>query len=106
MSAGFLLAETQALSMPAPMLAGVLRQVVHDVEWGDPDVLLVDLPPGTADLQQQLVDVLELAGAIVVAGPQDVAHLDARKLLDFLRGAEVPVLGGIVNMSGLACPPC
>jgi ATP-binding protein involved in chromosome partitioning len=106
MSAGFLIAETQALSMPAGILAGVLRQVVHDVDWGEPDVLLVDLPPGTADLQQQLVDVLELAGAIVVVGPQDVAHLDARKLLDFLRSAEVPVLGGIENMSGFACPHC
>ena len=106
MSAGFLIAETQALSMPAPLLTGVLRQVVHDVEWGGPDVLLVDLPPGTADLQQQLVDVLDLAGAIVVVGPQDVAHLDARKLLDFLRAAGVTVLGGIENMGGFACPHC
>jgi ATP-binding protein involved in chromosome partitioning len=106
MSAGFLLAETQALAMPAPMLGGVLRQVVHDVDWGELDVLLVDLPPGTADVQQQLLDVLELAGALVVVGPQDVAHLDARKLLDFLRAADVRVLGGIENMSGLACPHC
>jgi ATP-binding protein involved in chromosome partitioning len=106
MSVGFLLAENQALAMAAPLLTAALRQLVLEVEWGELDLLLVDLPPGTADLQQQLVDVVKLDGAVVVVGPQDVAHLDARKFVDFLSGARVPVLGGIENMSGLVCPHC
>ena len=106
MSVGFLLAEQQALTMPAPLLTAALRQLVEDVDWGDPDVLLVDLPPGTADLQQQLLGVVSLDGGVIVVGPQDVAHLDGRKFLDFLREGSVPVLGGIENMSGLLCPHC
>jgi ATP-binding protein involved in chromosome partitioning len=106
MSVGFLLAESQALAMAAPLLTAALRQLVVEVEWGELDLLLVDLPPGTADLQQQLVEVVSLDGAVVVVGPQDVAHLDARKFVAFLRDASVPVLGGIENMSGLACPHC
>jgi len=106
MSVGFLLAENQALTMAAPLLTAALRQLVLEVEWGELDLLLVDLPPGTADLQQQLVDVVRLDGAVVVVGPQDVAHLDARKFVVFLRDAGVPVLGGIENMSGLVCPHC
>src|SRR5439155_26730053 len=65
-----------------------------------------DLPPGTADLQKQLLGVVLLDGAVVVVGPQDVAHLDARKFLSFLRGADVTVLGAVENMSGLQCPHC
>jgi ATP-binding protein involved in chromosome partitioning len=106
MSVGFLIAETQAMTMAAPLLTAALRQLVLEVEWGELDLLLVDLPPGTADLQQQLVDVVSLDGAVVVVGPQDVAHLDARKFVAFLRDARVPVLGGIENMSGLVCPHC
>jgi ATP-binding protein involved in chromosome partitioning len=106
MSVGFLLAERQALTMAAPLLAAALRQLVDHVEWGSPDVLLIDLPPGTADLQQQLLNVVSLDGAVIVVGPQDVAHLDARKFLEFLRDAGVPVLGAIENMSGLVCPHC
>jgi ATP-binding protein involved in chromosome partitioning len=106
MSVGFLLAEEQALTMPAPLLTAALRQLVHDVDWGDPDVLLIDLPPGTADLQQQLLGVTELDGGLVVVGPQDVAHLDGRRFLEFLRDGGVPILGGIENMSGLLCPHC
>jgi ATP-binding protein involved in chromosome partitioning len=106
MSVGFLIAETQAMTMAAPLLSAALRQLVLEVEWGSLDLLLVDLPPGTADLQQQLVQVVSLDGAVVVVGPQDVAHLDARKFVDFLRDASVPVLGGIENMTGLVCPHC
>jgi ATP-binding protein involved in chromosome partitioning len=106
MSVGFLLAEGQAMSMSAPLLDGVLRQLVADVDWGELDYLIVDLPPGTADLQQRLLAVVELSGALVVVSPQDVAHLDARKVLDLLRGGGVRVLGGVENMSGFACPHC
>jgi ATP-binding protein involved in chromosome partitioning len=106
MSAGFLLAESQALTMAAPLLTAALRQLILEVEWGELDLLFVDLPPGTADLQQQLVAVVALDGAVVVVGPQDVAHLDARKFVAFVRDADVPVLGGIENMSGFVCPHC
>jgi ATP-binding protein involved in chromosome partitioning len=106
MSVGFLLGERQALTLGAPLLTAALRQLVHQVDWGDLDILLLDLPPGTADLQQQLVGVVSLDGAVVVVGPQDVAHLDARKFLTFLRETDVPVLGAVENMSGLQCPHC
>ena len=106
MSVGFLIAESQSLTMPAPLLQGALRQLLVDVEWGELDYLVVDLPPGTADLQQQLVGLVELAGAVVVVGPQDVAHLDGKKALDHLRGAGVRVLGGVENMTELVCPHC
>ena len=106
MSVGFLLAERQSLTFAAPLLGAALRQLVDQVEWRSLDVLLIDLPPGTADLQQQLLGVVALAGALVVVGPQDVAHLDARKFVDFLRAADVPVLGGVENMAGLQCPHC
>jgi ATP-binding protein involved in chromosome partitioning len=106
MSVGFLLGERQALTMGAPLLTAALKQLVEHVEWGPLDIMLLDLPPGTADLQQQLVGVVSLDGALVVVGPQDVAHLDARKFLDFLHDAGVAVVGGVENMSGLICPNC
>jgi ATP-binding protein involved in chromosome partitioning len=106
MSVGFLLGERQALTMGAPLLTAALKQLVHQVEWGPLDILLLDLPPGTADLQQQLVGVVSLDGALVVVGPQDVAHLDGRKFVAFLRDEDVPVLGAVENMSGLQCPHC
>ena len=87
MSAGLLLGEDQSLTMAAPLLTAALRQLVSNVDWGERDVLLIDLPPGTADLQQQLLDVVAI---------------DA----DFLRDANVAIVGGIENMSGLVCPSC
>jgi ATP-binding protein involved in chromosome partitioning len=106
MSVGFLLAEHQALTMPAQLVDLVARQLIEDVAWGELDYLIVDLPPGTADLQQQLFARSRLAGAIVVVAPQDVAHLDARRLVTMLRDAGVSILGAVENMSGLQCPCC
>jgi len=106
MSVGFLLGERQGLTLAAPLVGAALRQLVDRVGWRSLDVLLVDLPPGTADLQQQLLGEVSLDGGLVVLGPQDVAHLDARKFIDFLRAANVRVLGGIENMRGLSCPHC
>lgn len=106
MSVGFILAERQALPFAAPLLGAALKQLVEQVNWRALDALLIDLPPGTADLQQQLFGVVALAGAVVVVSPQDVAHLDARKFLDFLRSGDVRVLGGVENMTALACPHC
>jgi ATP-binding protein involved in chromosome partitioning len=106
MSVGFLLAEHQAMTMPGQLVDLVARQLIEDVAWGDLDYLIVDLPPGTADLQQQLFVRNRLAGAIVVVGPQDAAHLDARRLVTMLRDAGVPILGAVENMSALKCPHC
>jgi ATP-binding protein involved in chromosome partitioning len=106
MSAGFLIGENQSLSLQAGLIDLLLVRLTKGVAWGDPDYLIVDLPPGTADLQQQLIQRLKLDGAIVVVTPQDVAHLDARRVLDLCRRTNLRVLGGIENMDGLQCPHC
>ena len=106
MSVGLLLAEEQAFSWPPEMLESALRQLVGDVRWGRLEFLIVDLPPGTAEVQQHLLRLMAWSGAIVVVTPQDVAHLDARKLLEMLADAKVPVLGAVENMSGMLCPHC
>lgn len=106
MSVGFLLAEHQPMTMPGQLVDTVARQLIEDVAWGDLDYLFVDLPPGTADLQQQLFARGRLDGAIVVVGPQDVAHLDARRLVTMLHDAGIPILGAVENMSALQCPHC
>ena len=106
MSVGFLLAEDQVFPAASDTLSWVARQLLADVDWGELDYLVVDFPPGTGDLQQDLVAATAFTGAIVVVTPQDVAHLDARKLVVMLADAGVRVLGGIENMSGLRCPHC
>ncbi len=105
-SAGFILAEDQPMVPPAPTLRMMAIQLVRQVEWGDLDYLIVDLPPGTADIQQELSRSLDFAGAVVVVTPQDVAHLDARKALRMFERSKVRVLGGVENMSGIVCPHC
>jgi ATP-binding protein involved in chromosome partitioning len=106
MSVGFLLAEPQMFAMPAMLASFIGDQLVHNVRWGEIDYLIVDLPPGTADLQQHIFSTMDLTGAILVVGPQDAAHLDARKVLALLRDAGVTVLGAVENMRGLRCPHC
>jgi ATP-binding protein involved in chromosome partitioning len=106
MSVGFLLAEPQMFAMPAMLASFIGDQLVKNVRWGTLDYLVVDLPPGTADLQQHIFRTMGLAGAIIVVGPQDAAHLDARKTLSLLRDAEVRVIGAVENMRGLRCPHC
>jgi ATP-binding protein involved in chromosome partitioning len=106
MSVGFLLAERQMFAMPAMLASFVGDQLVKSVRWGVLDYLIVDLPPGTADLQQHIFRTMDLAGAIVVVGPQDAAHLDARKILSLLRDANVRVIGAVENMRGFRCPHC
>jgi ATP-binding protein involved in chromosome partitioning len=106
MSAQFLLGEDQALSLTMPLANLLLARLRDGIDWGELDVLLVDLPPGTADLQQLVARHLGLAGVLVVVTPQDVAHLDAKKALTMFRTERVPVLGGIENMAGLRCPCC
>ncbi|TKZ20551.1 Mrp/NBP35 family ATP-binding protein [Shimia litoralis] len=106
MSIGFMLEEDKAVVWRGPMLMGALQQMLGQVQWGDLDVLIVDLPPGTGDVQLTLCQKTEIAGAIVVSTPQDVALLDARKALDMFNSLNTPVLGLIENMSTYVCPNC
>ena len=106
MSIGLMLDEAKAVVWRGPMLMGALQQMLGQVAWGDLDVLLVDLPPGTGDVAMTLCQKSELEGAIVVSTPQDVALLDARKALDMFATLKTPVLGLIENMSVFACPHC
>jgi ATP-binding protein involved in chromosome partitioning len=106
MSVGFLLAERQAFAMPGMLASFIGDQLVESVRWGALDYLVVDLPPGTADLQQHIFGTMRVAGAIVVVGPQDAAHLDARKVVALLRDTNVRVLGAVENMRGFRCPHC
>lgn len=106
MSIGSMLAEDKAVVWRGPMLMGALQQMLMQVDWGTQDVLIVDLPPGTGDVQLSLCQKSEVAGAIVVSTPQDVALLDARKALDAFATLKTPVLGLIENMAVFTCPHC
>lgn len=106
MSIGSMLAEDKAVVWRGPMLMGALQQMMMQVEWGDLDVLVIDLPPGTGDVQLSLCQKSEVKGAIVVSTPQDVALLDARKALDAFKTLNTPVLGLIENMAVFTCPHC
>ena len=106
MSIGFMLEEDKAVVWRGPMLMGALQQMLGQVQWGELDVLLVDMPPGTGDVQLTLCQKAEITGAIVVSTPQDVALLDARKAIDMFKTLNTPVLGLIENMSTYICPNC
>ncbi|HKO24577.1 MAG TPA: P-loop NTPase [Chloroflexota bacterium] len=106
MSAGFILAEDQPMLLSARTVRLLMRQLMQQVDWGTLDYLIIDLPPGTGDIQQNLLQELALSGAVLVVTPQDVAHLDAKKALQQYRQAEVPLLGAVENMSGFRCPHC
>jgi ATP-binding protein involved in chromosome partitioning len=106
MSIGLMLKEGEAVVWRGPMLMGALQQLLGQVAWGKLDVLIIDLPPGTGDVQLTLCQRTHLTGAIVVSTPQDVALLDARKALDMFGKLKTPVLGLIENMSTFCCPNC
>jgi ATP-binding protein involved in chromosome partitioning len=106
MSLQFLVAEGQAFAAAGPMASLMIGRMCTGIDWGDLDYLLVDLPPGTGDVTQAVVQSLSIGAALVVVTPQDVAHLDTRKLLDFLAQREVRVLGGVENMCTVTCPCC
>lgn len=106
MSIGLMTNEDQAVVWRGPMLMGALQQMMMQVQWGALDVLLVDLPPGTGDVQMTLAQKAEVSGAIVVSTPQDVALLDARKGIDMFQQLNVPILGMIENMSTHICSNC
>lgn len=106
MSIGFMVAPEKAVVWRGPMLMGALQQMLGQVQWGDLDVLLIDLPPGTGDVQLTLCQKTEVTGAIIVSTPQDVALLDARKAIDMFGTLNTPILGLIENMSSYVCPKC
>jgi len=106
MSLGYIVAEDTPMIWRGPMVSSALEQMLRDVEWGELDVLVVDMPPGTGDAQLTLCQRVALAGAIIVSTPQDIALIDARKGLAMFRKVAVPVLGIVENMSYFLCPKC
>ncbi|MEM7442032.1 MAG: iron-sulfur cluster carrier protein ApbC [Pseudomonadota bacterium] len=106
MSIGFLIEEETPMIWRGPMVQSALVQMLRDVDWGQLDVLVVDMPPGTGDAQLTMAQQVPLAGAVIVSTPQDIALLDARKGLNMFRKVDVPVLGIVENMSTFICPNC
>jgi len=106
MSVGFFIGEEQPVA-PMPDVQGMLiRQLLHGVNWGTLDYLLIDLPPGNGEPQATLCRELELDGAILVTTPQDIARIDTAKGAGLFQGAGVPILGLVQNMAGFICPHC
>jgi ATP-binding protein involved in chromosome partitioning len=106
MSIGFLLDEDKPVIWRGPMVVSALQQMLRDVAWGTLDILLVDMPPGTGDIQLSMAQTVPLTGAVIVSTPQDIALIDARRGLAMFRRVEVPVFGFVENMSYFACPHC
>jgi ATP-binding protein involved in chromosome partitioning len=106
MSIGFMVAEETAMIWRGPMVTGALNQMLSQVDWGTLDVLVIDMPPGTGDVQLSLAQRASLAGAVIVSTPQDIALLDARRGIKMFEQVKVPVLGIVENMSYFCCPNC
>jgi ATP-binding protein involved in chromosome partitioning len=106
MSLGFLLEDEQPAIMRGPLVSGILRQFLEQVEWGELDYLIVDLPPGTGDAQLSLVQTVNIDGAVLVTTPQEVATGDVRRAARMFERVNARVLGVIENMTGMTCPHC
>lgn len=106
MSIGLMTNEDEAVVWRGPMLIGALQQMLNQVQWGALDVLIVDLPPGTGDVQMTLAQKAEVTGAIIVSTPQDVALIDARKAIDMFNKLGTPILGMVENMAYQICEEC
>ncbi|UWQ06912.1 Mrp/NBP35 family ATP-binding protein [Aliiroseovarius crassostreae] len=107
MSIGLMLkSDRESVVWRGPMLMGALQQMLFQVDWAPLDVLIIDLPPGTGDVQLTLAQKSQLSGAVIVSTPQDVALLDARKAIDMFGKVNIPILGLIENMSSYTCPNC
>ena len=106
MSMGFLVEEDTPMIWRGPMVMSALSQMLKEVLWGELDLLVVDMPPGTGDAQLTMAQQVPLAGAVIVSTPQDLALIDARKGLNMFRRVDVPVLGIVENMSYFVCPSC
>jgi ATP-binding protein involved in chromosome partitioning len=106
MSIGFLIDAKQPMVWRGPMVTSALNQLLHQTRWADLDYLIVDMPPGTGDIQLTLSQQVPVSGAVIVTTPQDIALLDAQKGLQMFRKVSVPVLGIVENMSTYVCPQC
>ena len=106
MSIGFLVDKDTAMIWRGPMVMGALEQMMGQVEWGELDILVVDMPPGTGDAQLTMAQRVSLSGAVIVSTPQDIALIDARRGVRMFEKTMVPVLGIIENMSTFCCPNC
>lgn len=106
MSMGFLVDEETPMVWRGPMVMQALTQMLREVAWGELDVLIVDMPPGTGDAQLTMAQNVPLAGVVIVSTPQDLALIDARKGLNMFRKVDVPILGIVENMSYFLCPDC
>jgi ATP-binding protein involved in chromosome partitioning len=106
MSMGFVVAEDTPMIWRGPMVMSAITQLLREVDWGQLDVLVCDLPPGTGDAQLTMAQSVPLSGAVIVSTPQDIALIDARKGLNMFRKVDVPVLGIVENMSYFTCPHC
>ncbi|MCC0012744.1 MAG: Mrp/NBP35 family ATP-binding protein [Rhodobiaceae bacterium] len=106
MSMGFLVEEDTPMIWRGPMVISAITQMLREVQWGELDVLVVDMPPGTGDAQLTLAQQVPLSGAVIVSTPQDLALIDARKGINMFRRVDVPILGIIENMSYFLCPSC
>jgi ATP-binding protein involved in chromosome partitioning len=106
MSMGFLVEESTAMIWRGPMVMSALQQMLREVAWGELDMLVVDMPPGTGDAQLTLAQQTPLAGAVIVSTPQDLALIDARRGIAMFRKVNVPVIGIVENMSYFLCPTC
>ncbi len=106
MSIGFVVDEGTPVIWRGPMVISALEQMMQDVNWGELDVMVVDMPPGTGDAQLTMAQNVPLSGAVIVSTPQDLALVDARKGLNMFRRVSVPILGIVENMSYFICPSC
>ena len=106
MSIGFLVAEDTAMIWRGPMVMQALEQMMRDVDWGELDVLLCDLPPGTGDAQLTMAQRVPLTGAVIVSTPQDIALLDVTRGISMFQQVNVPIFGVVENMSYYVCPEC
>ena len=106
MSIGFLIEEETPMIWRGPMVISALTQMLREVEWGELDVMVVDMPPGTGDAQLTMAQQVPLRGAVIVSTPQDLALIDARRGIAMFRRVDVPVLGIVENMSYFLCPEC
>jgi ATP-binding protein involved in chromosome partitioning len=106
MSIGFLIEEETPMIWRGPMVMSALTQMLREVEWGELDVMVVDMPPGTGDAQLTMAQQVPLKGAVIVSTPQDLALIDARRGVAMFRRVNVPILGVVENMSYFVCPHC
>ncbi|HSJ24770.1 MAG TPA: Mrp/NBP35 family ATP-binding protein [Longimicrobiales bacterium] len=106
MSLGFLLEDEQPAIMRGPLISGILKQFLEQVEWGELDYLIVDMPPGTGDAQLSLVQIVNLDGAVLVTTPQDVSTGDVRRAVRMFERVNTRIFGIVENMAGMSCPHC